>query len=222
MKGDLEKQAEGPQHPEVSKETKLGNLPPHEQERLLKAEIGKRLKESELRGIRKMSLSEMNEVVDRDVDPPLEGSRLNRIRLMNLKMGVTDEMMEHNIISPGEKHLEMLEKSDALRRYKIAEYKKDPVMAQIKRGKLGMDNFFIFFSIFGAFMIPLYVFTKFRKHKQDIIDSRIASPEVIKNLDEDSPISLDDVSYHTIHYFNPDRIKEEDAKRKRVDDRQKL
>jgi hypothetical protein len=60
MKGDLEKQAEGPQHPEVSKETKLGNLPPHEQERLLKAEIGKRLKESELRGIRKMSLSEMN------------------------------------------------------------------------------------------------------------------------------------------------------------------
>lgn len=100
-----------------------------------------------------------------------------------------------------------------LRKYKIAEYKKDPVMAQIKRGKLGMDNFFIFFSIFGAFMIPVYVFTKFRKHKQDIIDSRIASPEAIKNIDEESELSLDDVSYHTIHYYNPDRVKEEDAKR---------
>ena len=46
MKGDLEKQAEGPQHPEGSKETKLGNLPPHEQERLLKAESGKLKAES--------------------------------------------------------------------------------------------------------------------------------------------------------------------------------
>lgn len=31
MKGDIEKQQEGPQQPQLSKETRLGNLPPHEQ-----------------------------------------------------------------------------------------------------------------------------------------------------------------------------------------------
>lgn len=58
-----------------------------------------------------MGLSAVNEVIDKDVDPPMEGSRLNRIRLLNMKMGVTEEMLEHSVKSPGEKHLEMLEKS---------------------------------------------------------------------------------------------------------------
>lgn len=63
-------------------------------------------------------------------------------------------------------------------------------MAQIKRGKLGIDNFFIFFGIFGSIMIPVYIFQKFRKHREEIIAGRIAPPEVIRRLDEDSPISL--------------------------------
>ena len=104
-----------------------------------------------------------------------------------------------------------------LRQYKIREFRKDPVMATIKRGKLGIDNFFIFFAIFGSLMIPLYVFQKFKKNREEIINSRIAPPEVIKRLDEDSPIDLDDVSYHTIHYYNPDRVKEDAAKKKRID-----
>ena len=66
-----------------------------------------------------MGLSEVNNVIDRDVDPPAEGSRQNRIRLMNLKMGVTEEMLEHNVKSPGEKHIEMIEKSEVLRKYKM-------------------------------------------------------------------------------------------------------
>jgi hypothetical protein len=103
----------------------------------------------------------------------------------------------------------MIEKSEMLRKYKLREITKDPVMAQIKRGKLGMDNFFIFFGIFGSLMIPLYIYNKFKKNREAIVNSRIASPEVIKRLDEDSPIDLDDVSYHTIHYYNPDRVKEE-------------
>ena len=36
-------------------------------------------------------------------------------------------------------------------------------MSTIKRGKLGIDNFFILFGIFGSFMIPVYVFYKFKK-----------------------------------------------------------
>ena len=90
-------------------------------------------------------------------------------------------------------------------------------MAQIKRGKLGVDNFFIFFGIFGSLMIPLYIYNKFKKHRENIINSRIAPPEVIKRLDEDSPIDIDDVSYHTIHYYNPERVKEEEIKRKKVE-----
>ncbi len=77
----------------------------------------------------------------------------------------------------------MIEKSEMLRRRKLAEYKKDPVMAQIKRGKLGADNFFIFFGIFGSLMIPVYIYNKFKKHRQEIVASRIASPEVIRRLD---------------------------------------
>ena len=95
-------------------------------------------------------------------------------------------------------------------------------MAQIKRGKLGIDNFFIFFAIFGSLMIPMYVFNKFKKNREAIINSRIAPPQVISKLDEDSPIDLDDVSYHTIHYYNPDRAKEAEAKRKRIQAREKL
>lgn len=80
-------------------------------------------------------------------------------------------------------------------------------MAQIKRGKLGVDNFFILFGIFGSLMIPAYIYNKFRKHREEIVVSRIASPEVIRRLDEDSPISLEDVTIHEIKYYNPERVR---------------
>ena len=85
-------------------------------------------------------------------------------------------MLDHSLKTPGEKHLEMIEKSEMLRRYKLREIKIDPVMSQIKRGKLGADNFFIFFGIFGSLMIPLYIFNKFKKNREAIVNSRIASP----------------------------------------------
>lgn len=41
----------------------------------------------------------------------MDQSRTNKIRLLNMKLGVDEDMLEHNIKTPGEKHLEMLEKS---------------------------------------------------------------------------------------------------------------
>lgn len=81
-------------------------------------------------------------------------------------MGVTQDTLDHTVVSPGERHLEMIEKSEMLRRQKLADYRKDPIMAQIKRGKLGIDNFFILFGIFGSLIIPVYVFQKFKKNRE--------------------------------------------------------
>ena len=96
------------------------------------------------------------------------------------------------------------------------------MMSKIKRGKLGVDNFFIFFGIFGSILIPIYVYHKFKKNREAIVASRSVPPEVVKRLDEDSPISLEEVNYHTIHYYNPDRVKEDEEKKKRVEQRLKL
>ena len=52
-----------------------------------------------------MSISDVNDIVDKDVEPPMDESRLNRIRLLNMKMGVTEDMLEHSVKTPGEKHL---------------------------------------------------------------------------------------------------------------------
>ncbi len=49
----------------------------------------------------------------------MNSTRLNQIRLLNMKMGVTEEMLDHSLKTPGEKHLEMIEKSEMLRRYKL-------------------------------------------------------------------------------------------------------
>jgi hypothetical protein len=57
----------------------------------LKEELGKRIRKRELDEIRKMSISEVNSIVDREVEPPEDGSRQNKIRLYNFKMGVTQE-----------------------------------------------------------------------------------------------------------------------------------
>lgn len=92
--------------------------------------------------------------------------------------------------------------------------RKNPIFAHIKRGRLGVDNLFIAFGILGSFMLPLYFINKFRKNRQALVQSRIATPQMIKCLDEDSPISIDDVSEHTIHYLNPQRLKEDEKKKK--------
>jgi hypothetical protein len=112
-----------------------------------------------------MSISEVNQVMDKDVEPPMDESRQNRIRLLNMKLGVTEGMLEGSFKTPGEKHLEMIEKSEILRKRKLADYRRDPIMAQIKRGKLGVDNFFILFGIFGSLLIPVYIYNKFRKNR---------------------------------------------------------
>ena len=124
-----------------------------------------------------MSISEANDVVDKDVDPPFfDGSRTNKIRMLNMQLGVTADDIDSSLKTPGEKHLEMIEKAEKLSHKKRREFRRDPVMATIKRGKLGIDNFFILFGIFGSFLIPLYVFHKFKKNREAIINSRIAPP----------------------------------------------
>lgn len=90
-----------------------------------------------------------------------------------------------------------------------AERKKFPIYSQIKRGKLGYDIFFLTFAVLGGFLLPAFFIRDFQKRRAMIIANRIAPPEVIARLDEDSPISIDDVSVHTIHYYNPDRVKED-------------
>ena len=37
-----------------------------------------------------MSISEVNEISDKDMEPPIDESRLNKIRMLNMKMGVTE------------------------------------------------------------------------------------------------------------------------------------
>ena len=36
-----------------------------------------------------------------------------------MKLGVDEDMLEHNIKTPGEKHLQMIEKTQLLRKYKL-------------------------------------------------------------------------------------------------------
>lgn len=50
----------------------------------------------------------------------MDESRTNRIRLLNMKLGVTEDMLEHSVKTPGDKHLEMIEKTELIRRRKLA------------------------------------------------------------------------------------------------------
>jgi hypothetical protein len=94
----------------------------------------------------------------------------------------------------------------------MREYRKDlktnPVMAQVKRGKLGFDNVLIAFAVLGFIMLPIYFGSKIKESQKKIVESRGVDPRVIENLDEDSPISIDSVSEQTIHYLNKDREEE--------------
>ena len=69
-----------------------------------------------------------------------------------------------------------------------------PIWSQIKRGKLGFDSVLILFGIFGSIVLPIIFYHKFKKNKEIIINSRKYPPEVIENLNEDSPIDIDSVS----------------------------
>jgi len=68
---------------------------------MLKEELGKRIRQRELDEIRKMSISEVNSIADREVEPPDDGSRQNKIRLYNYKFGLTEEDMQHYVKTPG-------------------------------------------------------------------------------------------------------------------------
>ena len=48
-----------------------------------------------------MSISEVNSIADREVEPPDDGSRQNKIRLYNYKFGLTEEDMQHYVKTPG-------------------------------------------------------------------------------------------------------------------------
>lgn len=72
--------------------------------------------------------------------------------------------------------------------------RKNPVMAQVKRGKLGFDTVLIAFGILGFVLLPTYFGKKIMENQKKIVESRGVDPKVIENLDEDSPISIDSVS----------------------------
>lgn len=56
-------------------------------------------------------------------------------------------------------------------------------MAQIKRGKLGVDTIFIAFGIMGFFFLPYYFGKRIKQNQQQIVESRGVDPKVIENLD---------------------------------------
>jgi hypothetical protein len=47
-----------------------------------------------------------------------------------------------------------------------------PILSQIKRGKLGVDNLFILFAIVGSVALPAYFYQRFKKNKEIIIKNR--------------------------------------------------
>ena len=64
--------------------------------------MGRRLRDNDLKKIRKMSLSEANDVADKDVDPPFfDGSRQNKIRMLNMQLGVTPDDIDSTLKTPG-------------------------------------------------------------------------------------------------------------------------
>lgn len=88
----------------------FGLMSPSKQEKLLREEINRRIKGFEASKIRGMSLSQINEVRDKDVPPSMNGDRAEAIRCMNYQMGVDEETFEHSgLKSPGEKHLDQIE-----------------------------------------------------------------------------------------------------------------
>merc|ERR1711976_637997 len=63
-------------------------------------------------------------------------------------------------------------------------------------GKFGFDTLFLFFGIFGIALIPYYFWNKMQVRRK-IMKLNDIDPSIIENLDEDSEIDIDDVSYHT-------------------------
>lgn len=54
-----------------------------------------------------------------------------------------------------------------------------PILSQIKRGKLGMDGFFILFAVFGGLLLPAIFYQRFKSYKENIVKNRILTPEEI-------------------------------------------
>ena len=81
----------------------------------------------------------------------------------------------------------------------------------MKRGRLGIDLYLIIFAVTAGIALPLYFFNRMQKNRQKIIQARGIDPDMIQYLDEDSSLSIDDVSYQSYHYLNTDR--EENVRR---------
>jgi hypothetical protein len=111
-----------------------------------------------------------------------------------LNKHLKDSGFEGTLENPAEKHAELFKETEQSMKEYRKELRKNPVMAQVKRGKLGFDNVLIAFAVLGFVMLPIYFGSKIKESQKKIVESRGVDPRVIENLDEDSPISIDSVS----------------------------
>lgn len=85
------------------------------------------------------------------------------------------------------------------------ELNKNPLLHQIKRGRLGIDLYLIVFAATAGIMLPLYFFNRMQRNRKRVTQARGVDPDVIQYLDEHSSLNIDDVSYQSYHYRNMQR-----------------
>jgi hypothetical protein len=78
------------------------------------------------------------------------------------------------------------------------------------------------FAIVGSVALPMYFYQRFKKNKEIIIKSRKYPPQVIENIDDDSPIDLDSVSEHTALFENPKKKRLYEMRKKEMEKMVKL
>jgi hypothetical protein len=64
-----------------------------------------------------------------------------------------------------------------------------------KKGRIGVDKYFILFGLFGAFLLPLYIYNRHKTYKEYIMQERGLKPDDEIDL-ENGPFELDEISYH--------------------------
>jgi hypothetical protein len=68
-----------------------------------------------------------------------------------------------------------------------------------KQGKLGVDKYLLIIGLSGAFVIPLYIYQRHKKYKEQLRIERGLKPG--EQIDvENGPWDLDDLSYHKVWY----------------------
>jgi hypothetical protein len=68
-----------------------------------------------------------------------------------------------------------------------------------KKGKIGVDKYFIIFGLLGAFILPLYIYNRHKTYKEFILKERGMKPGEELDL-ENGPFELDDISVHKVWY----------------------